>query len=136
MYVTSKDVRSKEGTWSGEANGQATRIGCRWASDRQRRRADAQIAQVMGCSVWTVRKWRRAYQHAGRAGLVPHMGRPARGSLASARLRCVIASNNCGVITRDGCDDRPDHLSQEEPESVHVLPSRGTVWPPFSRRKD
>src|SRR6266851_691978 len=39
---------------------------------------DSQIASVVGCSVWTVRKWRRRSQHQGRIGLTSHMGRPAR----------------------------------------------------------
>jgi hypothetical protein len=40
---------------------------------------DSQIASVVGCSVWTVRKWRRRSQSQGRIGLTSHMGRPARG---------------------------------------------------------
>src|SRR5215469_2214241 len=40
---------------------------------------DSQIASVVGCSVWTVRKWRRRSQYQGRIGLTSHMGRPARG---------------------------------------------------------
>ena len=42
---------------------------------------DAQIAKVMGFSIWTVRKWRRKYQRTGRAGLASAMGRPATGAL-------------------------------------------------------
>src|SRR5215469_5691669 len=40
---------------------------------------DSQIASVVGCSVWTVRKWRRRSKPQGRIGLTSHMGRPARG---------------------------------------------------------
>ena len=40
---------------------------------------DAQIASVVGCSVWTVRKWRRRSKPQGRIRLTSHMGRPARG---------------------------------------------------------
>ena len=44
---------------------------------------DPQIAAALGCSRWTVRKWRRRYQEEGRAGLASTMGRPARGALGS-----------------------------------------------------
>jgi transposase len=42
---------------------------------------DRQIAQAMGFSVWTVRKWRRNYQRRGRAGLSLRLGRPPTGAL-------------------------------------------------------
>lgn len=42
---------------------------------------DAQIAQAMDFSIWTVRKWRRKYQRTGRAGLTSALGRPATGAL-------------------------------------------------------
>jgi transposase InsO family protein len=38
---------------------------------------------VVGCSVWTVRKWRRRSIHQGRVGLTSHMGRPATGPLST-----------------------------------------------------
>jgi len=38
--------------------------------------SDPAIAAALGCSVWTVRKWRRRGQHQGRTGLSSHMGRP------------------------------------------------------------
>ena len=44
---------------------------------------DPQIASVVGCSVWTVRKWRRRAQHQGRVGLTSLMGRPARGPVST-----------------------------------------------------
>lgn len=44
---------------------------------------DRQIAQRMGCSVWTVRKWRRRGQQHGAAGLVTKRGRPPSGALSS-----------------------------------------------------
>src|SRR5690348_16884974 len=43
---------------------------------------DRQIAAALGCSVWTVRKWRRIGQRRGRAGLTTRLGRPARGPLS------------------------------------------------------
>jgi hypothetical protein len=42
---------------------------------------DAQTARALGLSVSVVRKWRRRGK-GGRAGLVSHMGRPARGPLS------------------------------------------------------
>src|SRR5947209_6144724 len=43
--------------------------------------SDPQIAAALGCSVWTVRKWRRRGQHQGRTGLNSQMGRPTTGPL-------------------------------------------------------
>src|SRR5437667_10433083 len=40
---------------------------------------DTQIATALGCSVWTVRKWRRRSLKLGRGGLASRMGRPATG---------------------------------------------------------
>ena len=44
---------------------------------------DTAIAEELGLSVWTVRKWRRRGQRQGRAGLVSEMGRPKSGALSS-----------------------------------------------------
>ncbi len=44
---------------------------------------DTQIAAVVGCSVWTVRKWRRRSRKHGRVGLTSQMGRPATGPLST-----------------------------------------------------
>lgn len=44
---------------------------------------DTQIAERVGCSVWTARKWRRRSQKRGRLGLTSHMGRPATGPLST-----------------------------------------------------
>jgi hypothetical protein len=47
---------------------------------------DAEMAQTMGWSKWTVRKWRRAYQKNGEAGLLSRMGRPRAGPLMTFPL--------------------------------------------------
>jgi hypothetical protein len=47
---------------------------------------DPEIAAAMGFSVWTVRKWRRAYQREGRSGLVSVMGKPPSGALGQFPL--------------------------------------------------
>ena len=44
---------------------------------------DTQIATAVGCSSWTVRKWRRRALHQGRVGLVSHLGRPASGPVST-----------------------------------------------------
>ena len=58
-------------------------IGERWEAGQK----DGEIAEEMGCSKWTIRKWRRKYQHAGRAGLASPMGRPPTGALGSFPVR-------------------------------------------------
>ena len=45
--------------------------------------SDREIAAALGCSVWTVRKWRRRGQHQGRPGLGSQMGRPVTGPLGT-----------------------------------------------------
>jgi transposase len=45
--------------------------------------SDPQIAEVVGYSRWTVRKWRRRHRDQGRAGLQTKMGRPKRGALST-----------------------------------------------------
>jgi len=45
--------------------------------------SDPEIAATLGCSVWTVRKWRRIGQQSGRSGLTSKMGRPATGPVST-----------------------------------------------------
>jgi transposase len=47
---------------------------------------DAEMAQALGWSKWTVRKWRRAYQQNGEEGLLSRMGRPQEGPLGTFPL--------------------------------------------------
>ena len=44
---------------------------------------DTQIATALGCSLWTVRKWRRKSLKDGRIGLASQMGRPATGPVST-----------------------------------------------------
>ena len=44
---------------------------------------DTQIATALGCSLWTVRKWRRRSLKHGRVGLASQMGRPATGPVST-----------------------------------------------------
>jgi transposase len=44
---------------------------------------DPQIATAVGCSIWTVRKWRRRWLKLGRIGLSSSMGRPVTGPLST-----------------------------------------------------
>ena len=57
-------------------------IGERWETGQ----TDPEIAAAMMLSVWTVRKWRRKYQRAGRSGLVSRLGRPPTGALGQFPL--------------------------------------------------
>ena len=45
--------------------------------------SDPQIAAALGCSVWTVRKWRRRGHDHGRMSLTSQMGRPSTGPLST-----------------------------------------------------
>ena len=45
--------------------------------------SNSEIAAALGCSIWTVRKWRRRGQHQGRTGLSSQMGRPPKGPLST-----------------------------------------------------
>jgi Homeodomain-like domain len=47
---------------------------------------DTQIAPVVGCSVWTVRKWRRRWRKRGRLGFTSQMGRSATGPMSTFAL--------------------------------------------------
>lgn len=90
--------------------------------------SDRQNAAVAGCSVWTVRKWRRSYEQQGRAGLVSHMGRPAKGALASCSnaVREQIAQ-----VRRQhpgwGAPSILDYLQHQQPDCAGALPSRARV---------
>jgi transposase len=44
---------------------------------------DPQIATALGCSVWTVRKWRRRWRKLGHAGFTSQMGRPVAGPMST-----------------------------------------------------
>jgi len=54
--------------------------------------SNRQIAQQIGCSFYTVRKWRRRYRDYGEEGLRSHIGRPRKGALSTfpASLRHVL----------------------------------------------
>ncbi len=44
---------------------------------------DTRITERVGCSIWTVRKWRRRSMHQGHVGFKSPMGRPAAGPLST-----------------------------------------------------
>jgi transposase len=54
--------------------------------------SDTQIAEAVGYSRWTVRKWRRRHRDQGRTGLRTKMGRPKQGALSTypAEMREAI----------------------------------------------
>jgi transposase len=71
--------KGKDGQMTTETTTLAQReeIGKRW----ENKETDRQIAQAMGLSMATVRKWRRKYARQGRFGLASRRGRPASGAL-------------------------------------------------------
>ena len=44
---------------------------------------DTQIATAVGCSVWTIRKWRRRWRKLGHVGFTSQMGRPVTGLVST-----------------------------------------------------
>src|SRR5438132_7889017 len=90
--------------------------------------SDPEIAAALGCSVWTVRKWRRRSQHQGRIGLSSHMGRPTTGVLSTlpAGMRDTILH-----LRRTHPGWGPDTLLAElrvDPRWTHSpLPSRTRI---------
>ena len=54
------------------------------------------IAQDVGMSVWTARKWARQTRSGDLAALVSHVGRPVAGSLLSGR-RPPPSAGRCGL---------------------------------------
>jgi transposase len=62
----------------------AERLVC--ATKTATRQTDAEMAQMLGWSKWTVRKWRRAHQKNGEDGLLSRMGRPRGGPLSTFPL--------------------------------------------------
>ena len=90
--------------------------------------SDPEIAAALGCSVWTVRKWRRRGQHQGRTGLGSHMGRPTIGPLSTLPqgMRDTILH-----LRRTHPGWGPDTLLAElrvDPRwAHHCLPSRSRI---------
>ena len=90
--------------------------------------SDPEIAAALGCSVWTVRKWRRRGQHQGCTGLNSHMGRPTTGPLSTlpTGMRDTILQ-----MRRTHPSWGPDTLLAElwvDPRwADHPLPSRSRI---------
>lgn len=90
--------------------------------------SDQRIAQQTGWSIWTVRKWRRAYQKQGESGLAPLMGRPKGGILSSysAELRTELSRMRqvhpgWGPITLiTELANLPDYLGKPVPSRARV----------------
>ncbi len=89
---------------------------------------DGQIAQATGWSVWTIRKWRRAYRKQGEAGLAPIMGRPRQGILSSysAEMRKELENMRQGHPGW-GPITLIEEISQLPAWFGQVLPSRSRV---------
>jgi hypothetical protein len=98
--------------------------------------SDSDIAAVLHCSVWTVRKWRRIGQRHGRAGLAPPIGRPPTGPLGSVlpELRETILQ-----LRRShpgwGADTILAELRTDPVWAEHQLPSRARIAACFKQAK-
>ena len=57
--------------------------------------SDPEIAAALGCSVWTVRKWRRRGCDQGALAYAPKWAVPAPDRSALFQLSCVIQSCRC-----------------------------------------
>jgi transposase InsO family protein len=98
--------------------------------------SDSEIAAMLRCSVWTVRKWRRIGQRHGRAGLAPPIGRPPTGPLGSVlpELRETILQ-----LRRShpgwGADTILAELRTDPVWAEHQLPSRARIAAYFKHAK-
>jgi hypothetical protein len=92
--------------------------------------SDPKIAAVLGCSVWTVRKWRRRGHDQGRTGLTSQMGCPSTGRSAPFRLSCAMRSCRCAGRIRVG-GRIPSSLNYE---SIHAGPINPCPLAPESPR--
>jgi hypothetical protein len=97
---------------------------------------DSMLAAALGCSIWTVRKWRRRGQHQGHAGLTSRRGRPAKEPLSTVPqpLRDAIltlrrAHPGCGPTTI------VVELRANPAWHNHPLPSRSRIAALFKQAK-
>jgi transposase InsO family protein len=87
---------------------------------------DLEIAAATGLSGWTIRKWRRRWQRAGRSGLASHVGRPVTGALGHfpAEVRETLREMR---QTHPGWGPQTLILEMEADERFHgrhLVPSR------------
>jgi transposase len=89
---------------------------------------DRQIAEQIGFSIFTVRKWRRKFEAEGKAGLLSHMGRPKRGALSSypVGMRGQLKTW-CKQHPGWGAKTLQTELSLSETFCSQRLPSRATL---------
>ncbi len=93
--------------------------------------SDPAIAAALGCSVWTVRNWRRRGQHQGRTGLRSRMGHPTNGPLSTLATGMREASCTCagripvGGRIHGSAELRVDLRWADPP--AKSLPHRGTL---------
>ena len=89
---------------------------------------DRQIAASVGCSVWTVRKWRHTFGHKGRDGLITQMGRPATGALSTMPTELSIKLQSLREAHPGwGPDTLLATLRADSAWSTRRLPSRSRV---------
>src|SRR5688572_8656503 len=90
--------------------------------------SDVQIAQEVGCSVHTVRKWRRRYRDGGRKGLASHMGRPPTGVLGTQPPEVKAALRRLREAHPGwGADTLRIELQRQMTPSALPVPSRARI---------
>jgi len=89
---------------------------------------DRQIAEQLGFSIPTVRKWRRKLTQAGKGGLLSRMGRPKRGALSSypGEMRAQL-KGWCTQHPGWGAKTLREELGLSEAFQDQRLPSRAAL---------
>jgi transposase len=90
-------------------------------------KTDSEIAEQLGWSRWTIRKWRRRGKQ-GRAALESHMGRPVSGELSSypAHVRQTILAWRA-AHPQWGAKTLRHELLQDESFVAEEVPSRAQI---------
>lgn len=89
---------------------------------------DRQIAEQVGFSIHTVRKWRRRLKQGGRAAVLSKMGRPQRGALSSFPTAIREALKRwCKQHPGWGAKTLRAELALDETFREQRLPSRSTL---------
>jgi transposase len=89
---------------------------------------DRQIADQLGLSIYTVRKWRRKLQRGGKESVMSHIGRPRQGPLSNyPQVMREQLKNWCKQHPGWGANTLRTELSLSETFRDQRLPSRATL---------
>jgi transposase len=128
-YPSTLDLMRGQEVKMAQANGETTlQQRLEIVKRAQAGETDAEIAQALSYSVWTVRKWRRRERDHGRAGLSSKQGRPTTGALgtASREIREAVRAMrqaNSGW----GPETIRIELGQDKRFKGHHIPSRARI---------